>query len=53
MIMIELLSELIRNRCVNPPGGEMRSINSIRGYLRRRGVDSVVYGSAPTSPSTY
>jgi acetylornithine deacetylase/succinyl-diaminopimelate desuccinylase-like protein len=47
MVMIELLSELIRNRCVNPPGGEMRSINSIRGYLRRRGVDSVVYESAP------
>ena len=47
MVMIELLSELIRNRCVNPPGGEMRSINSIRRYLRRRGVDSVVYESAP------
>jgi acetylornithine deacetylase/succinyl-diaminopimelate desuccinylase-like protein len=47
MVMIELLSELIRNRCVNPPGGEMRSINSIRRYLRRRGVDSMVYESAP------
>jgi len=45
--MLELLSELIRNRCVNPPGGEMRSIISIRGYLRRRGVESVVYESAP------
>jgi acetylornithine deacetylase/succinyl-diaminopimelate desuccinylase-like protein len=47
MVMIELLSELIRNRCVNPPGGEMRSINSIKRYLQRRGVDSVVYESAP------
>jgi len=47
MVMIELLAELIRNRCVNPPGGEMRSINSIREYLQRRGVDSVVYESAP------
>lgn len=47
MVMIELLSMLIRNSCVNPPGGEMRSINSIRGYLQRRGVDSVVYESAP------
>jgi len=45
--MMELLSELIGNRCVNPPGGEMRSIDTVRRYLRRRGVDCVVYESAP------
>ncbi len=45
--MIELLSELIRNRCVNPPGDEMRSIDTVRRYLRRRGIDCVVYESAP------
>ena len=47
MVMMELLSELIGNRCVNPPGGEMRSIDTVRRYLRRRGVDCVVYESAP------
>ena len=45
--MMGLLSELIGNRCVNPPGGEMRSIETVRRYLRRRGVDCVVYESAP------
>jgi len=47
MVMIELLSELIRNRCVNPPGDEMRSIDTVRRFLRRRGIDCMVYESAP------
>ncbi len=47
MVMMELLSELIRNRCVNPPGGEMRSIDTVRRYLQRRGTESVVYEPAP------
>ncbi|MBN2334861.1 M20/M25/M40 family metallo-hydrolase [Candidatus Bathyarchaeota archaeon] len=45
--MISLLTELIRNRCVNPPGGEMKSIDTIRGYLDAHGVESTVYESAP------
>jgi len=45
--MLALLSELIRNRCVNPPGNEIRSIRSIELYLREQGIKSRVYESAP------
>jgi len=44
---IELLSQLIQNRCVNPPGDEMRSIRTIEAYLNEHGIDSEVYESAP------
>lgn len=45
--MFALLSELIRNRCVNPPGNEMRSIKSIELYLSEQGIKSRVYEPAP------
>ena len=45
--MLELLAELIRNRCVNPLGGEMRPIRSIERYLRAHGVKSLICKSAP------
>ncbi|MFH2109792.1 MAG: M20/M25/M40 family metallo-hydrolase [Candidatus Bathyarchaeota archaeon] len=45
--MLELLSELIQNRCINPPGNEMRSIKSIEQYMHKHGVKSRIYESAP------
>jgi acetylornithine deacetylase/succinyl-diaminopimelate desuccinylase-like protein len=45
--MQKLLTELIQNRCVNPPGNEMRSIKLIERYLCKQGVKSRVYKSAP------
>ncbi len=45
--MLALLSELILNRCVNPPGNEMRSIKSIELYLLEKGIKSRVYETAP------
>lgn len=42
---ISLLKEMIRNKCVNPPGGEMRSIHSVRKYLDSHNVESEVFVS--------
>jgi len=44
---IGLLSELIRNRCVNPPGGEMRSIATVQRVLGEHNIESLVFESAP------
>jgi acetylornithine deacetylase/succinyl-diaminopimelate desuccinylase-like protein len=42
----ELISEMIRNRCVNPPGGEIRSIRTISRYLESHGVEHEIFESA-------
>jgi acetylornithine deacetylase/succinyl-diaminopimelate desuccinylase-like protein len=44
---ISLLSELIRNRCVNPPGDEMRSIETVHSRLQEHDIESRVFESAP------
>jgi len=44
---IQLLSKLIQNRCVNPPGNELKSINTIHRFLTERGVESTIYKTAP------
>jgi len=44
---ISLLSELIQNRCVNPPGDEMRSIRTVERTLQEHGIESRVLESAP------
>lgn len=44
---ISLLSELIRNGCVNPPGDEMKSIETIRRRLQKYGIECQVFESAP------
>jgi acetylornithine deacetylase/succinyl-diaminopimelate desuccinylase-like protein len=44
---ISLLSELIRNRCVNPPGDELRSIETVQRRLQEHGIESRVFESAP------
>jgi acetylornithine deacetylase/succinyl-diaminopimelate desuccinylase-like protein len=45
--IVELLRNLIRNRCVNPPGGEMRSIQTINHFLESYGIQAEVFESAP------
>ncbi|MFX1517332.1 MAG: M20/M25/M40 family metallo-hydrolase [Promethearchaeota archaeon] len=44
---ISLLSELIQNKCVNPPGNELKSIHSIQRFLQERDIQCQVYESAP------
>ncbi len=44
--VIPLLQEMIRNRCVNPPGNEMKSIRTIERYLSSYGIDSEIFESA-------
>ena len=41
----ELLKEMIRNKCVNPPGNEMRSIRTLQEYFAAHGVESQVFQS--------
>ncbi len=44
---ISLLSELIQNKCVNPPGDELRSIRTVQRTLHEHGIDCQVFESAP------
>ncbi|MBN2229489.1 MAG: M20/M25/M40 family metallo-hydrolase [Candidatus Thorarchaeota archaeon] len=38
-----LMQEMIRNKCVNPPGGEMRSIRTIEKYLQSYGIEPEIF----------
>ena len=42
-----LLTELIQNKCVNPPGDEMKSIKSIEKFLKKKGISCKTFESAP------
>ncbi len=42
---VALLQTLVRNKCVNPPGDELRSIHTIRDYLTKHNIDCQVYES--------
>ncbi len=44
---ISLLSELIQNKCVNPPGNELKSIRTVQRRLQEHGVECQVFESAP------
>jgi len=44
---IRLLSELIQNKCVNPPGNEMKSIQTVQRILHEHDIESQVFESAP------
>ncbi|MFX0014371.1 MAG: M20/M25/M40 family metallo-hydrolase [Promethearchaeota archaeon] len=44
---ISLLSELIQNKCVNPPGNELKSIQTIQRFLQERNIQCQVFESAP------
>ncbi|TFG34608.1 M20/M25/M40 family metallo-hydrolase [Candidatus Thorarchaeota archaeon] len=43
---LELAQKLIRNRCVNPPGNEMRNIKTICEFLDKNNVGYEVFESA-------
>jgi acetylornithine deacetylase/succinyl-diaminopimelate desuccinylase-like protein len=43
----ELLCALIQNKCVNPPGNEIKSLNTIHKFLQERNVESQIYNTAP------
>ncbi|TXT57932.1 MAG: putative metallohydrolase [Candidatus Thorarchaeota archaeon] len=44
---IKLLQELVQNSCVNPPGNEMKSIQSIARYLDTHEIRYEIFESAP------
>jgi acetylornithine deacetylase/succinyl-diaminopimelate desuccinylase-like protein len=44
---VGLLSELIQNKCVNPPGNELKSVKTVQRVLQEHGIESRVFESAP------
>ncbi|MHA1973887.1 MAG: M20/M25/M40 family metallo-hydrolase [Candidatus Hodarchaeales archaeon] len=50
---ITLLSELIQNKCVNPPGNELKSINTIYRYLSEHNVKSEIFKTAENRGNLY
>ncbi|MGY5880703.1 MAG: M20/M25/M40 family metallo-hydrolase [Candidatus Thorarchaeota archaeon] len=42
-----LMQEMIRNKCVNPPGNEMKSIRTVEKFLSSYGIESEIFESAP------
>ena len=43
----DLMQEMIRNKCINPPGNEMKSIRTVERYLSSYGIESEIFESAP------
>ncbi|MHA1958643.1 MAG: M20/M25/M40 family metallo-hydrolase [Candidatus Thorarchaeota archaeon] len=43
--IVGLIQECVRNKCVNPPGGELRSIKTVEKYLSSFGVETEVFES--------
>ncbi len=43
----ELISQMIQNKCVNPPGNEMPNIKAIESFLTERDIKCQVFESAP------
>ncbi|TFG31506.1 M20/M25/M40 family metallo-hydrolase [Candidatus Thorarchaeota archaeon] len=42
-----LMQEMIRNKCINPPGNEMKSIRTVERFLSSYGIESEILESAP------
>lgn len=42
----ELLQQLIQNKCVNPPGNEMRNIKTIEKFLSEKDISCKIFESA-------
>lgn len=45
--IVELMQELIQNKCVNPPGDEMKNISTLEKYLDSYGIKTEVFESGP------
>ncbi|MGY5853894.1 MAG: M20/M25/M40 family metallo-hydrolase, partial [Candidatus Thorarchaeota archaeon] len=43
----ELLKKMIRNKCVNPPGNEMKNILTVKKFLDSYSIVSEIFESAP------
>jgi len=43
----DLMQEMIRNKCINPPGNEMKSIRTVERFLSSYGIESEIFESAP------
>ncbi|MHA1975439.1 MAG: M20/M25/M40 family metallo-hydrolase [Candidatus Hodarchaeales archaeon] len=43
----QLLITLVQNKCINPPGNELKSIRTIEKYLKDRDIPCQVFESAP------
>jgi len=43
----DLMQEMIRNKCINPPGNEMKSIRTVERFLSSYGIESEIFVSAP------
>jgi len=44
---VKLLQKLIQNKCVNPPGNEMKSIKTIENFLKKKGIECEIFETAP------
>ena len=49
----KLLQDMIRNKCVNPPGNELRSIRTLQEYFAARGIDSQIFESGEQRGNLY
>ncbi|MEA3459644.1 MAG: M20/M25/M40 family metallo-hydrolase [Chloroflexota bacterium] len=48
-----LLKEMIRNKCVNPPGDELRSIRTLKEYFAAHGVEFQVFQTSEGRGNLY
>ena len=44
---VQLLSKLIQNKCVNPPGNEIANLKTIETYLKSKGIECQIFESVP------
>ncbi len=44
---VQLLSKLIQNKCVNPPGNEIANLKTIESHLKSKGIECQIFESAP------
>lgn len=51
--IVGLLQELVQNKCVTPPGNEMKSIKTIDRFLQEYGIQAKVFESAPERGNLY
>ena len=43
--IVGLIQECVKNKCINPPGGEIRSIRTIERFLKSYGIEPEVFES--------
>ena len=43
----QLISKLVQNKCINPPGDEMKSIKTIESLLKSKGIECSIFETAP------